>query len=376
MKIVLLSNHYYRSLRRAGFHLLADAFHDAGHEVTFVTTGLSRISYLRRDYRTAYPDLRAAHGQLIEERPGFFSYVHYTPWHPHTLLLPWLNVVTAPLMNRYRNYSLGAAEARIMTADVVIYESCNALFLFHKCRELAPAVAHVYRVSDDVRILRSAHPCLFDLEMEIAGNMDLISVPCQYLADKFQGLNPNVRVQPHGVDTALFNRETSSPYSAGTRNGIFVGNAYLDHQFIIKAAAECPDVCFHVIGKFPTLVSADNIRCYGELPFEQTVPYIKFADIGLCSLDLSLSCHMASFTDPLKVKQYRYCGLPVIAPRGLDLRREGIFYYDLSQPGSCCRAVRDALSTGRHSEWANEVQGWNTVAADLIAALPTQHGPE
>ena len=39
-EVTFLSNHYWGSERRAGFHGLAQAFYEAGWKVRFITTGL------------------------------------------------------------------------------------------------------------------------------------------------------------------------------------------------------------------------------------------------------------------------------------------------------------------------------------------------
>jgi len=366
MKIVFLSNHFYRSRRRSGFHFLADAVHAAGHDVVFATTGLSWISYLRGDYRTSYPGIYEAHGRMIEERAGFRSYVHFTPWHPHTLILPFLDAMTAPLMGFYSKMDLGPLEESLRSADLLVYESCNALFLFERCKLLAPSAKTVYRVSDDVRLLRSAHPCLAKLEAKIAKEFDLISVPCEYLAEKFSGLG-NVELRLHGVDANAYASASKSPYSSSA-NCVFIGNAYLDREFLRSAAELCPDVQFHVVGPFKGLPDLHNVHGYGELPFLESVAFVKFADVGLHCLDLSHSEHSMSFTDSLKIKQYRYCGLPVVAPAKLGLSLEGVFNYGDDGP-SRAAAVRSALASGRDMKRSEGIETWGQIASKTLDSL-------
>lgn len=365
MRIVLFSNHFYNSPRRAGFHHLADALHRAGHEVTFVTTGLSWISYARRDYRTRYPDIGAACNRLRTERPGLDSYVHFTPLHPHTTLIPWMDRLLDGLMDRYGRYPLGPAEPRVAEAQAIVYESSTALFLFSRCLHTAPGALHIYRVSDDVRILRSPPPRLNALEAEIAPLFHCISVPCAYLADKFRGL-PNVRLHRHGIDKAAFDAAANSPYGAIRNNCIFVGNSHLDARFVRDASTALPDVNFHIIGPLRQNEQLHNVSYYGERPFGQTLPYVKFADVGLCTLTRTNE-YAESFTDSLKVIQYRYCGLPIVAPDFLDLRRDGVSYYVPDDAGSAAAAVSRALELGRDPGRADEVRSWDEVAADILA---------
>lgn len=365
MRIVLLSNHYYNSPRRAGFHHLADALHRAGHQVTFVTTGLSWISYARRDYRTRYAGLHAARNRLRTERPGLDSYVHFTCWHPHTTLFSQLDRLLDGLMDRYERYPLGPVEPRIAMADAIFYESSTALFLFRKCLRAAPGALHIYRVSDDVRILRSPPPRLAALEAEIAPCFHCVSVPCAYLADKFHGL-PNVRLHRHGIDKADFDAVKASPYRQVQNNCIFVGNSHLDADFVRNAATALPDVHFHVIGPLRQTAHLPNVHHYGEMPFRDTLPYIKYADVGLQTREQS-GIGVASLTDSLKVIQYRYCGLPIVAPDFLDLRREGVSYYSPGDAPSAAEAVRQTLRMGRNSARSDEVRSWDEVAADILA---------
>lgn len=365
MRIVLLSNHFYNSPRRAGFHHLADALQRAGHEVTFITTGLSWISYARRDYRTRYPDIDAARNKLRTELPGLDSYVHFTPLHPHTTLIPWLDRLLEDLMGRYEMYPLGPAESRVAEAQAIIYESSTALFLFSKCLRAAPGALHIYRVSDDVRILHSPPPRLNKLEAEIAPLFHCISVPCIYLTEKFHGLS-NVRLHRHGIDKAAFDAADSSPYGRTRNNCIFVGNSHLDTRFIHDAAKSLPNVNFHIIGPLRESKSLHNVHYYGEQPFVQTLPYIKFADVGLQTREQS-GDYTASLTDSLKVIQYRYCGLPIVAPEFLDLRRDGVSYYVPGDAGSSAAAVKSALELGRDPRRADEVRSWDEVAGDILA---------
>ena len=80
-EVAFLSNHYWRSARRAGFHGLAQAFREAGWKVRFVTTGLSRISFLKTDPRLG--SLKPAdRNQWVTAPDGVETYVYCPPVHP------------------------------------------------------------------------------------------------------------------------------------------------------------------------------------------------------------------------------------------------------------------------------------------------------
>jgi 2-beta-glucuronyltransferase len=224
--VTFITGHYYLSPRRAGFHHLADA----AHRVNFVTAGYSLLSYLRRDYRARIPGIRKNYGRPVEIRPGFVSYVHFTLWHPHTLILPVLNRLTMSVMDRYGQGGLGALRPLARETDVFVFESMSGLFLFRCLRRKNPGAKTVYRVSDDVRILGSTHPRLIEWEREIAPDFDCVSVPSHTMLEKFTG-HPSLRLDHHGLDKTAFDACATSPYPPGSKNAVFVGTGYIISYF-------------------------------------------------------------------------------------------------------------------------------------------------
>ncbi len=298
-------------------------------------------------------------------RPGLDSYVHFTPLHPHTTMFPLLDGLLASKMDKYDRYPLGPLEKRISGADVIVYESNSALFLTWKCWRLAPRARHIYRVSDDIRTLRSTPPRMVALEKELAPKFSLISVPCVWLAQKFLEL-PNVRILPHGVDKEVFDACKTNPYVPGTTNAVFCGLGFYDACSTHAMAVHCPGINIHVVGlPAPKGDVPSNITYHDEIPFADTIPFIKYADCGLYTL-LPSSRPMQAYTDSLKVMQYRYCGLPIVAPNFLDLHREGVFYYKPGDAASCRAALIGALQSGRNTAYAEEVHTWREVAEALL----------
>lgn len=365
MNIVLISKHWYPSPRRAGFHHLAAAWNAQGHTIAFVTVGLSAISWLSRDFRVRFSGIRHACNVWQHLRENFDSYVLFTAWHPHTTLLPLLDRLFAPCMQRYGHSLPLSLVERITAADVIVYESCVALYLVSHCRELAPQARHIYRVSDDIRAMRSTPVGMIELEQQVAPHFALISVPCRCLTKKFPD-STQIHIHPHGLNKAVFDACQNSPYRSGSRNVVFCGLGFYDVRTAHNMAQARPDIFFHIIGiNRPYGSIPDNIRYYGERPFAETIPYIKFADAGLYTLRPS-SRPMQAYTDSLKIIQYRYCGLPIVSPDFLDLHREGVFYYTPGDAASCAAALNNALEHGRHAEYAEEVRSWDEVAKTLL----------
>lgn len=365
MKIALLSNHAWGTANKAGFHMLAASYAALGHEVTFVTTGLSPFSAIRRDARlkTGRPLNR-----LVDEGGGVKSYLHFTPLHPHTLVLRPLDRLSAPLVRRYDRYGLGEAAPRVAAADVVFFESCSALCLVGLVRRMNPPAKLVYRASDVITRMRSLHPEVAAVEQEVLPAFDLVSVPTPFMAACL-GAARRVVVHRHGVDTAAF-EAAQNPYPAGSCNAIFVGMSDLDGSFLGIAAKSFPDTTFNVVGPFRREVALPNVAYHGMLPFERTAGYIKFADVALTTLRKMDPALLESFGTSLKMNQYRYCGLPVVIPDAIPVPwPEGCFHYKFDDADSISDAMSQALAAGKDPARREGISSWKDVAQSILDDL-------
>ncbi len=365
--ITFLTNHYYHSSRRAGFHNLADAAYRAGYKVNFITVGYSLFSYLRRDYRTKIRGIGKNLNRGVEICPGFTSYVHFTFWHPITFLVPFFNKLSSPLMDKYSSLGMEPVLKLVEGTDIFVFESSPGLFLFNTLKKANPSAKMVYRVSDDLRVLRSAHPRLIERQSELASCFDCISVPTKIMRGIFPG-NVPVRVDKHGLDKEVFDNCHVCPYPEGSKNAVIIGTFKLDVDFFRIAAEACPEVNFHLIGPLSRGLNAENIIFYGELPFKETIGYVKFADVGLLALKYRNEASK-TFSDCLKVIQYRYCGLPIVSPGFIDLDRQGVYYYHPGDSRSVTTALGQALAAGRNPEFALEVRSWDEVFQDMVGGL-------
>ena len=364
--VTFITGHYYPSKRRAGFHNFADAAHALGYKVNFVTVGYSLLSFLRNDYRTKIPDISKNYNTAVKIRDNFFSYVHFTAWHPMTLLLPFLNRLSMKWMDAYGQGNLKNLLPIIRQTDIFVFESCPGLFLFNRIKHENPNAKMVYRVSDDIRILGSTHPRMVKLEKEIVGKFDCVSVPSSVMQSMFPGVS--VRLDRHGLDKSSYDSCLESPYEADSINAIFVGTGYMDYDFLQAAASQHEDVKFHVIGPIKDKLNLPNVHFLGEMPFKKTVPYIKFANVGL-AIRTFRKGFAATLTDSLKIIQYRYCGLPMVSPDFIDLQMGGVFYYKPGDASSCVAAMQQALQHGRDASFALEVQTWGEVAESILQTV-------
>lgn len=364
-RVILITGHYWNSKRRAGFHWLADALYRQGWEVVFLTAAISWLSVMRRDYRLEYPVLQEAN-QLREVYKHIWSYVWFTLWHPANLRLDIFNYLSHGLFRFYGQLSLGAVESKIQNADLFIFESTPALLLFDRFKQLNPHAPFIYRVSDDLRLLRN-HPVVLETEQETLAQFDLVSVPSQHIYQLFTGL-PKLKLHFHGIKKDLFDRSYPNPYgSSETPNIIFVGNSYFDYDFLEQASQLFPNWQFHIIGPIPNLPQKPNIIAYGELPFETTIPYIKHADIALQTL--AYRPGVQAFTDSLKVIQYTYCQLPIIAPAYLSSSRPHVFYYQIGDYDSIWQALTAAQTYDYSQITTDEIYSWDELVSQWLELL-------
>lgn len=363
-KVTLVTGHYLASKRKAGFHNLADAYKNLGYEVLFFTAPISYMLQLKGDYKFQFP-VKQEKGKLIKKQDHLYSYVHFTPWHVANLRYKFLNAFFTPLFKQYKRFRFKEAEAFVAESDLIIFESTPGLFLFERFKELNNKAHYVYRVSDDLRLLKVS-PLLIKKEKEIFDSFDLVSVPSVYIYEvlKHYG-HKNLKLNFHGVNKDLYDQKLVSPYNEAEKNLIFVGNSHFDHNFVEVASKLKPTWKFHIIGPIDRLPKRENIIIYGEMAFEKTLPYVKFADVGLQIRHYAPGAE--SLTDSLKMLQYTYCQLPIIAPSFLKSNRKNVFYYDSNDEQSIHKALDDAISyeqkdLGREIA---QILSWEEIAARL-----------
>lgn len=361
-RVVFVTSHYLESRRKAGFHFLAESLWQAGWHVLFFTESISWLSVLRRDARCQYPVVREA-GKVRYSRERFASYVWLTPFHPLNLRLAVLNRLGTPLWQLYDKFPMRDAAPEIARADLFVFDSDHGLFLFDRFKSLNPTARFVYRVSDHIPMMRH-HPLLPAQEERVVPRFDLVSVPSAFFQRRFANL-PNVIVQHHGLDKTLFDDAHANPYAEAGPQVIFVGKHHFDRDVIERAVRLFPDWRFHIFGDVGPLPMTPNLIGYGERPFAELAPYLKHADIGLQALAYTPGAEC--FTDSLKMQQYTYCRLPIVAPAFLRSERPHVFCYEPGDDASIRAALEAAWAFDRNSIATDTIQTWADIAARLAA---------
>lgn len=360
--VVLITGHYYESKRKAGFHWIAEEYYKMGWEVIFITAPISYLSKLRNDHKFTY-DIENEKNSLKKVKGDLYSYVYFTLYHPGNLRSKVLNNLMTPLFSLYGKSLKGDLGNIIKKADLFIFESTPGLILFDKFKRINPTAKYVYRVSDDLKLIK-AHPMVIKYESKHYQDFDLISVPSEFIYNQFREKD-NVRLHFHGIEKSFFDSEKKSPFEKGKKNAVFVGNSHFDYKFLEMAAKNFSEINFHIIGPLEKKIVKENIIYYGEMPFKDTIKYIINADIGLANRSYFYGAE--SLTDSLKILQYTYCNLPYIAPEFLRSNRENGFFYSPDDDNSIRKAINDSLSYKGNNQ--QSVASWLDLVTNINKTL-------
>lgn len=354
LKIVLISYHYFGSKKKAGFHFLAKAFKDMGHDVTFATGFFSFLSLIRNDRRIKEKGFLA---NIFKPRTieGVTSIVNGTIFHPAAALPNFLNVVFKNFVTPRSHLVLECSNA-----DIVIFESDPSLLYKNKL-SYKKTCKVIYRVSDSLKMLGLPKQIL-EIEKDIAHTFTSISCPTKVIYDTFQ--TQNKHLLHHGIQKDFFDNDHSlTPYKRDSINHVFIGNSYLDFDFLHIASTIFPNHDFHIFGSFPSAKFSKNVHFHGYKNFTDLVPYIKHANTGLHTVTNENNV-AESLGDSLKVHQYTYCNLPIIAPSVIKTSRSNFFRYEYQNKKTISECIEAALKTQLNFD--SPVNDWKDVAKKMI----------
>lgn len=367
-EVAFLSNHYWKSERRAGFHGLAQAFRDAGWRVRFVTTGLSRLSFLKTDFRLGRLQ-RADRNRWVTAPDGVETYVYCPPVHPFARFAG-TNPITDRLFARLYRGGLPADLGRgIAASDLVVFESSAALLLFEAVGRLAPRARRVYRVSDDVRVVGMA-PSVLAAEDAAAGRFDLVSVPSRVLLEERFGHFPSARFHPHGLDLPRLEAARDGPQPDLDRPAcVALGTTLFDADLLALCARGRPDMRFYVVGALPAKRRVDlpNIVWCGERPFEEALGMAAACDIAAAFYRPEEGTAYLAETSN-KIAQYTFFRKPVIGPRHLSgpLGRTSFFAVHPPTEDGARDAIGRALATARPEVPPGFLRPWSVVRDEIL----------
>ena len=245
----------------------------------------------------------------------------------------------------YRRSTPDVFQRWVEGSDVIILESGMSPIFLEMIHKLNPNARKIYIASDLLDTI-GVDPFVSE---ELNAHIDLfdtVVLPSRLMAPAFPP-RAKLRFVPHGLEVDD-SAAAASPYEGGI-NAVSVGSMLFDREFFDIAAPLFPHVTFHVIGggRAAESLKHANVKIYGEMPYEQTLAYIKHAQFRHRALHAGararLSVRHLDEADAIRV--LRHC-------RGVSERGGG---RAIPAASATCRAtsasienaVRAALKAGK-----------------------------
>ena len=335
---LVLSAHDYRSPRKASIHFITNELAKRG-PTRFFSLRYSMLSRYTADPRLSLDD----QANRIATHQGVECYLWKTMIHPFNTRRSWLRPAESIM---YRWYSQGRNNVLrqwIKDATVILLESGVAPVFFDLIKQLNPSAKILYRASDSLEAINVAE-YVNDAFARIAGDINTIALPSRALVDSIPSRH-NLIFVPHGIDHSVAEKADPSPYEGEGIHAVSVGSMLFDPSFFVLASKRFPQIHFHVIGsghpRHPEY--GDNVTVYGEMPFAQTLRYIKHARIGIAPYSsTNLPAYLRDTS--LKLIQYEFFKLPAICPTFIAADYPTRFGYDIGDGDSIEQAMNRALS--------------------------------
>ncbi|MEM5581335.1 polysaccharide biosynthesis protein GumK [Roseibium sp. AS2] len=350
------------SARKVSTHFIAEEWARAGHETHIATVGLSWLSKLKQDavYRALAERQK---NRFLEIEPRLHAGAYIPPLHAFSSRNRVLNLLNRPLFRIYGGYIPGFLRPALTSADAVFFEPGTCLSFFHSARRLNPDAVFVYIKRDWLTTIGAA-PYLQELERRILPEFDLVITPSSSIA-AMTSQSCRTEILPQAIDKAAFDLSAPSPYEAGTRNAVSVGNMLFDEAAVRALAAADRSVTYHVFGATCAGDLPDNIVVHGEKPFRELVPYIRHADFGIAPYRMRKEDVYLAETS-LKFLQYAYCRLPVLTPDLIPDKRGNLVGYSLDGEQDWPGKVAAALAMAKSESFGADILGWDEIAAGIL----------
>jgi 2-beta-glucuronyltransferase len=363
--LIVTGQHFATSPRKVDLHFIADVLGARGDHVDFLSLRLSWFSRLSKDGRFHFARQRSLN-RWTKVSAQIDEYIWYTPLHLMNLRNAALNLLSGVLFKLLGPHLPPDIRKRLPGYTDIVIESGQGPLMIEQIRALAPHARIIYHAADRLSTIGS-HPAIQKVLEKTIGDYDLVHIMAESLqADIPPG--PPVVYLPHGISKQVFDAAIN-PYH-GTRNAVSVGDMLFDAHAISVLAGANPDWTFHLFGKKAVLEpSPANVVAHGEVPFEQIVGYIKFADIGVAPYLESGDADYLSQSS-LKLIQYTYCRLPIVAPSFAAAGRNHVQGYLPGNPASLRSAFEKAADYDRMTIDTSAALSWEEKTEALFSSAP------
>jgi 2-beta-glucuronyltransferase len=359
-EFLIISGHDYRSKRKANMHFLAEVLARRG-KVNFYSIGFSYFSMIKSDPRAELWEKANA----VEQLDGVQCYLERNLVHPFRIGRDWLHAPEAAWFASYAHKPRKQFWDWVATAQTIIFESGISVLLAEQVAIANPTAKKIYLASDDLETIGCSEVLSRVLDQAAASFTHAV-LPSRLLARAVPARMPKAYV-PHGFDKAAFLPASESPFS-GAINAVSVGSMLFDANFFRVACAEFPKVTFHVIGggRNSAGLVAKNLVVLPEMPFSETVRYIRHASVGIAAYTANHAPYYLSDTS-MKLWQYQYVGLNSVCPFFACGELPGRFGYDPDNDASIVSALDRALGATRFEPDHSLFLDWSDVVDRILS---------
>lgn len=358
-----ITEHHATSPVRTNFSFWAQHLTAAGVCVRWLTTGFSLLTTFGKNKRS----FAKPHNEWVRFPSN--SNLHSFTWRPHihpaNLGSKFFNAVSTPLFAAYPRMLPKNVADQMSGADVFIIENGAAAMLAPIARKKSPAAKIIYLVNDRVETI-GYHPIIKKSELQALASVDVLVGVAEALVDDYPLFDRKVYI-PHGLEKEAFGTCNVNPYAKG-KNAVSVGDMLFDERVFLKLAEIFPDWTFHLFGTYATLsTKLPNVIEYGRRPFEELLPYMMHADIGIAPYGPGRDSDYLSQSS-LKMIQYTYCRLPILAPDFAKGARAHVCSYDPHDLSDIESAFSMAMAYDRSSIDTSGILTWPQVFDQMMSA--------
>jgi len=338
MNYLILSAHDYRTPRRASIHFIADELKQRGH-VQFFSLRYSFLSKLKNDFRAPL-DSKSNQVEVFQDVECYLWKTLIHPINTRKKALVWLENL---LFRLFQKLPPKQMVDWIKTADVIIFESGLAPIYFEYAKSINPNALYIYRASDDLDTINVADfvKACFD---KVSKRFDQVCMLSPLIAKNIKHKD-NLYYVPNGVGEEMKQYGDPNPYQKD-KNAVSVGSMLFDLSFFKIASQQFPEVNFHLIGTGCSAneLPAENVFFYDHMPFNETLKYIKHADIGVAPyITNTESAYLADSS--MKMVQYDFYKIPSVCPSIVVGKYPNRFGYTPSDSTSIKNAINLAFNS-------------------------------
>ncbi len=353
--------------RKTSIVFLAEELAKLGWQTDFVTAQLSLLSALAR-----VPRLKMVPYKLrntwIERDYGMSTFVWVPLIHPATTGLSLIDKMATPLFYLYPHLLPETIRRKVRSAQLIVIESCSAILLFPLLKRLAPNAKFVYRASDPLDAI-GMHPILETVLNRTAADFDLFASPSKLILADFPS-EVKTCYLPQGLQKSLFDVSVPCPFVGNGPHAIVAGDMMFDLSSFEMMVRNFPHITFHAFGgmELEDLASSHNLIHHGEVPFETLRNFILHADIGIAPYQDRPDLHYL-VESSLKLVQYTYARLPILAPHFCKGDRDHLKGYTPGNEASIIQAVEEVCRVDRRTIDSSEIYDWREIVTIMLKNL-------